>query len=207
MRGFIKNIILANLLLIPLMVNAGNISQTIHFTNAKGKAEVTPRLLYNAYLNANDHEQITGLPVKIFSPDQKMKSMAGVGDTMNAFCFSKERCGLRLKVLDLQKGVHEHDPHTIVLSWWNFGWLQAIDKQDLMDPKMGSQESIAILSFKNTKTGSQIELTQVNVPDYKVKIDSPDGSSEIGPLSQIVSTHWNTLYWDQYRRYLATISN
>ena len=57
-----------------------------------------------------------------------------------------------------------------------------------------------MLTFSDTLNGAQIELVQVNVPDYKVRIPSPDGSEEVGPLSHIVNTHWNTLYWDGFRR-------
>ena len=205
MKNIFKKIMLISLLLIPVIANAGNLSQTIHFVTEKGKAEVTPRLLYEAYLTASSHQQITGLPVKIQSSDHQMKPVASVGDLIDAFCFSEEMCGLKIKVLDLQKGATAHDPHTIVLSWWNFGWMEALDKNDLINSQTGSAASIVILTFKNTKSGAQIELTQVNVPDYKVKIQSPDGSAEVGPLSHIVNTHWHTLYWDQYRRYLATL--
>lgn len=41
---------------------------------------------------------------------------------------------------------------------------------------------------------------QANVPDYRVAIPAPDGSEETGPLSRIVNTHWNTLYWDSIRK-------
>lgn len=204
MKNVLRKIVLFGLLLVPFVANAGTISQTIHFANDPDSPQVTPRLLYEAYLNASSHQKITGLPVKIFSDDQKMKPVAAVGDRMDAFCFSEDNCGLQLKILELQEGKDAQAPHSIVLSWWNFGWLQAVDKSDLQGPK-GSAESIVILTFKSTLSGAQIELTQVNVPDYKVTIPNPDGSVETGPLSQIVNTHWNTLYWDAYRRYLKTI--
>ena len=39
---------------------------------------------------------------------------------------------------------------------------------------------------------------QSNVPSYRVHI--PD-TGEVGPLEQIVNTHWSVLYWDPMRRY------
>jgi hypothetical protein len=45
-----------------------------------------------------------------------------------------------------------------------------------------------------------IVLSWRNLPDYKVKI--PD-TGEVGPLSQIVNTHWNLLYWEPMRHYFA----
>lgn len=202
---FAGKLLILILILSPFTYLSAQISQTAHFPNKEGKADITPELLYNFYLNGETHAAITGFPVKIHSADNKMKEIAGVGDIMDAFCFTEDQCGLKIKVLELQPGATPNDVHTIVLSWWSFGWMQAVDKQDLSGP-MGGHESIIVLTYRKTKDGAQIELTQVNVPDYKVTINSPDGSSETGPLSRIVNSHWSTLYWDKYRKHLEDTS-
>ena len=180
------------------------ISQTVHFSNPEGKSELTPKLLMDQYLSAESHAKITGFQVKITDINGRQKKMAKEGDLIQAFCFEENQCALRSKVLSIQEGITAKDLHVIVLSWWNFGWLQAADKNDLNGP-MGNVESTLVLTFRDTKDGAQIELNQINVPNYKVQIPSPDGSIETGPLSEIVNTHWNTLYWDNFRNYLSTL--
>jgi hypothetical protein len=56
------------------------------------------------------------------------------------------------------------------------------------------------LRFAENVAGAEIQLVQVGVPDYKVHIP-PTG--ETGPLSQIVNTHWNLLYWEPMRGYFS----
>src|SRR5207237_10522972 len=83
----------------------------------------------------------------------------------------------------------------IVLSWRNKAWDCAIDPGDVSD-----LSSTVVLTFRDNFAGAEISLSQVNVPDYKVKI--PD-TGEIGPLGQIVNTHWSLLYWLPMQHYFA----
>ncbi len=67
------------------------------------------------------------------------------------------------------------------------------------DDFLRGADGVLIITFRDTLRGAQIELVQANVPDYPVVIPNPDGTEENGPLSTIVNTHWNTLYWDKLR--------
>lgn len=151
--------------------------------------------LFGLYMTADGQQEITGFPARYVNAAGEPVETAGVGDQLAAFCFTEDQCGLAARVLDVQEapGVH-----TVVMSWWNFGWVSAVDKADLAGQR-GAPDSTLILTFRDVPTGTQIELVQANVPDYKVLIPSPDGSEEVGPLSRIVNTHWNTLYWDKMR--------
>jgi hypothetical protein len=82
----------------------------------------------------------------------------------------------------------------IVLSWKNLAWRQAVVPADATDVP-----STVTLMFSKNGAGAQIEMVQANVPDYLVKL--PDGDQ--GPLSVLVNTHWNLVYWDAWRPYVA----
>ena len=175
--------------------SAATLSQTIHFSGADAAD------LFALYSSANGQEQITGLPARYSDASGAPAESAEVGGRLNAFCFEPEMCALDAAVLAVQESPGRH---TIVMSWWNFGWVQANDPADYSVENRGAPDSILTLTFSDTPSGAQIELVQANVPDYAVTIPNPDGSQEVGPLSRIVNTHWNTLYWDGFRRALAS---
>ena len=170
--------------------SAATLSQTVHFVG--GVADEMFRL----YSTSEGHTAITGFPASYQDDGGNPVDAAVPGGRLSAFCFQPDQCGLSARVLDLQSAP---GLHTIVMAWWNFGWVSAIDKTDMAHPQRGAADSILTLTFRDTLRGAQIELVQVNVPDYKVEIPNPDQTSEIGPLSTIVNTHWNTLYWDKMR--------
>ncbi|QMU56786.1 MAG: hypothetical protein GKR98_00340 [Boseongicola sp.] len=173
---------------------AANLSQTAHYPGAGADA------LFNLYASSAGHQQITGLPASYRNANGEDVDQAVVGGDLMAFCFQPGQCGLNARVLDISNAPGQH---TMTMSWWNFGWVSAVDPADLAIEGRGSPDSILVVTFSDTHTGAQIELVQVNVPDYKVNIPNPDGSVETGPLSQIVNTHWNTLYWDGFRRLVS----
>ena len=51
--------------------------------------------------------------------------------------------------------------------------------------------------------GTEVRLVQSNVPAYRVRIPE---TGEIGPLSEIVNTHWSLLYWEPMRTYFQQMS-
>jgi hypothetical protein len=148
-------------------------------------------------MTGDGQESITGLPATYTNAAGEPVDEASVGDQLVAFCFSPEMCGLSATVVSVQENP---GTYTVAMDWWNFGWVSAIDETDYSVPQRGAPDSNLVVTFRDTLAGAQIELVQVNVPDYKVRIPNPDGSEEIGPLSTIVNTHWNTLYWDGIRR-------
>ena len=174
--------------------SAGTLQQTVHFVGADAQA------LFDLYVTGEGHTAVTGLPARFVGTDGAEVARASAGDEMFAFCFEPEMCGLDAHVLDIQQAPGRY---TVVLAWWAFGWVMATDPAQLTVEGRGAPDSTLILTFADTPAGAQIELVQANVPDYEVRLQNPDGSEEVGPLSRIVNSHWNTLYWDAYRRDLA----
>ncbi|WP_421724307.1 hypothetical protein [Bauldia sp.] len=170
--------------------SAATLTQTAHFPGADAGD------LFAMYMSTDGHAAITGLPARFVNTGGDPVETAGIGDRLAAFCFTPDQCGLDARIIDVQKAP---GAHTVVMSWWNFGWVSAVNPDDVAASPRGALDSTLVLTFRDTPTGAQIELVQANVPDYKVRIPNPDGSEEIGPLSQIVNTHWNTLYWDRIR--------
>lgn len=172
-------------------VSAATLSQTIHFPGASAD------VLFDVYATSEGHQKVTGFPASYRDADGATLDRATTGSALNAFCFKPEQCALNARVLDISSIPGQH---TITLSWWNFGWASPAEAGDLSVEGRGAPDSIAVVTFRDTHIGAQIELVQVNVPDYKVNIPNPDGSVETGALSSIVNTHWNTLYWDGFRK-------
>ena len=174
--------------------SAATLNQTPHF------AGVSARALFEMFITGEGHQRITGLSARYVTAGGDETARGAAGDTLMAFCRQPDQCGLSAHILDVQ----EHDGHYgIVMLWWNFGWVSAIDAAVYTLADRGAPDSVLVLTFRDTSSGAQIELVQANVPDYAVVIPNPDGSQETGPLSAIVNTHWNTLYWDGVRRVLA----
>jgi hypothetical protein len=165
------------------------ISQTVQFMGGNA------RLLYDAYLSAAEHAAMTvdGTQAATFRRGSQDIAKGGVGDELRAFGMpgTDEKIVYSLHATVLQLVADR----LIVLSWRNKAWDCAIDPRDVSD-----LPSTVVLTFRDNFAGAEIGLNQVNVPDYKVKI--PD-TGEVGPLSQIVNTHWSLLYWEPMRHYFA----
>ncbi|WP_136658175.1 hypothetical protein [Nitratireductor sp. XY-223] len=187
-------IAISGLLLLGHGAGAATLSQTIHFPGASADA------LYELYATSDGHKAVTGLPASYRAPDGAESERAQAGGTLDAFCFQPDMCALKARVLDISNA---EGVHSITMAWWNFGWVSAVDPADMTVEGRGAPDSTLVLTFRDTLRGAQIELVQVNVPDFKVRIPNPDQTEEVGPLSSIVNTHWNTLYWDGFRRNLA----
>ncbi len=79
------------------------------------------------------------------------------------------------------------------MTWKNMVWDFALDPSEITD-----LDSTVVLTFRKNLAGAEIQLVQVNVPDYKVSVPQ---TGEIGSLSSIVNTHWNVLYWEPMKKY------
>lgn len=190
----LRAVITAVLATCTTAATAATLSQTPHFTGASAAG------LFELFVTGEGQQRITGLPAHFVDSEGAETDRAAAGDTLMAFCFQPDQCGLQARVLDVQD---QDGQQSIVMSWWNFGWASASDPASYSLANRGAPDSVLVLTFRDTAAGAQIELVQVNVPDYQVVIPNPDGTQEIGPLSAIVNTHWNTLYWDGVRRVLA----
>ena len=163
------------------------LAQTAHFPG------VSPETLYHAYLSSSEHSAMTagGRPASFFRPGDGEVTRGKEGDELRAFGFTgpdgQIQFALSAKILQL---VPER---LIVLTWKTFVWNFALDPDEVTD-----LDSTVVLTFQKTIAGAEIQLVQVNVPDYKVSV--PD-TGEVGPLSSIVNTHWNLLYWEPMRSY------
>ncbi|MCR9136355.1 MAG: hypothetical protein NXI27_10195 [Alphaproteobacteria bacterium] len=187
-------LVTASLFLLGHTANAATLSQTIHFPGASADG------LFELYATSTGHKAVTGLPASYKTPAGDPIDRAEIGGTLDAFCFDPNMCALNARVLDMS---HGKGVHSMTMAWWNFGWVSAIDPADLTVEGRGAPDSTLVLTFRDTLRGAQIEMVHVNVPDFKVRIPNPDKTEEIGPLSTIVNTHWNLLYWDGFRRALA----
>jgi Activator of Hsp90 ATPase homolog 1-like protein len=165
------------------------ISQTVQFMGCNA------RRLYDAYLSSADHAAMTvdGTQAATFRRGSQDVAQGGVGDELRAFGMpgtdGQIVYGLRATVLQLVAG------RLIVLSWRNKAWDCAIDPGDVSD-----LPSTVVLTFRDNIAGAEIVLGHVNIPDYKAKIPE---TGEVGPLSQLVNTHWSLLYWEPMRHYFA----
>jgi hypothetical protein len=163
------------------------IAQTAHFPG------VSPETLYNAYLSSQEHSAMTAgsRPASFFWPGEGEVAHGREGDELRAFGFTasdgQAQFSLTAKILQLVPG------KLIVLTWKNIVWNFALDPGEVTD-----LDSTVVLTFRKTIAGAEIQLVQVNVPDYKVSVPETGG---IGSLSSIVNTHWSLLYWEPMRRY------
>ncbi len=163
------------------------IAQTAHFPGA------SPETLYTAYLSSQEHSAMTAgsRPASFFRPGWGEVASGKEGDELRAFGFTgpdgQMQFSLTAKILRLVPG------RLIVLTWKNMVWNCGLDPSEITD-----LDSTVALTFRRTIAGAEIQLVQVNVPEYKVRVPE---TGEIGPLSSIVNTHWNLLYWEPMTRY------
>ncbi len=163
------------------------IVQTAQFTG------IDPDTLYDAYLSSATHSAMTAgaRPATFRRPGLGDVAHGSAGDELVAFGAKGEdgqtTFSLGARILRLVP------KRVIVMSWKNMAWDQALDPEDVTD-----LASTVELTFAPNFAGAEVRLVQSNVPSYPVRI--PD-TGEVGPLEQIVNTHWSVLYWDPMRRY------
>lgn len=163
------------------------IAQTAQFIG------VSPEALYYAYLSSSEHSAMTAdhRPAIFFRPGEGVVARGEEGDELRAFGYpgfdGQTRFSLTAKILQL---VPEK---LIVLAWKNLVWNYALDRSEVTN-----LDSTVILTFHKNLAGAEIQLVQVNVPDYTVRVPE---TGEIGSLRSIVNTHWSLLYWEPMKRY------
>jgi uncharacterized protein YndB with AHSA1/START domain len=162
------------------------IAQTIQFSGLR------PETLYEAYLSSEQHSAMTaGALHATFLRDGKQVQEGYEGDELRAFGSVGEdgeiNYSLEARVLRLVPG------RLILMSWKNKAWNLAVDPGDVDD-----LASTVELTFAANLAGTEVRLVQSNVPAYRVRIPE---TGEVGPLSDIVNTHWSLLYWEPMRAY------
>jgi hypothetical protein len=187
------------------------IAQTAVFTG------VSPEALYEAFLSAREHCAMTvdGVRPAVFLRDgAPVIGHPRVGDELRAVGLTDPQQRpvyvVEATILALVPG------KTIVLSWKNVAWRLALDPKKITDVP-----STAVLLFRKNVAGAEIQLVQVDVPDYEVRLPlvleeladivraeraaaqaAPGG--EFGPLSTLVNTHWSLVYWEPMKRYFQS---
>jgi hypothetical protein len=163
------------------------IVQTAHFPG------VSPEALYHAYLSSSEHSAMTAdsRPAAFYRPSEGEVAYGQEGDNMHAFGFTgpdgQTQFSLTATILQLVPN------KLIVLTWKNIVWDFALDKSEVTD-----LDSTVVLTFQKNLAGAEIQLVQVNVPEYNVHVPE---TGETGSLRSIVNTHWSLLYWEPMRRY------
>lgn len=170
----ITRYVLSVLIFTSQALYAGNIEQTAFFSDANASQ------LYHRYISSQMHADVIGSTAQYFDLKGKKVNEAVVGSNFSAFNGS-----VQATVLNLVPNKR------VVKSWRNRAWDMATDEE------IKNSDSILILTFRNVPGGAEIKLSQINIPDFYV-----DLNGEKGPLSSIVNTHWNILYWHPWRQFL-----
>ena len=167
------------------------ITQTAQFSGLR------PETLYMAYLSSEQHSAMTAgaLHATFLRAGQEVPD-GREGDELRAFGSvgpdGQIEYSLGARVLRLVPG------RLILMSWKNKAWNLALDPGDIDD-----LASTVELTFAANVAGTEVRLVQSNVPTYRVRIAE---TGEIGPLSEIVNTHWSLLYWEPIRAYFRKTS-
>ena len=178
---------------------------------------LTPDTLYQAFLSPKKHGSMTldgERPAILERAGAPLTEHAAPGDCLRALGLTGPDSDLvfvvEARILDLVAGKR------IVLAWKNLGWRLALDPGKATDVA-----STVVLDFKANAVGAEIELVQVGVPDYEVRLpltleelaDMPRAEraaahsapgGEVGPLSALVNTHWSLVYWEPMKRYFQS---
>jgi uncharacterized protein YndB with AHSA1/START domain len=162
------------------------IAQTVQFSGLR------PETLYEAYLSSEQHALMTAGALRAtFLRDGQEVPEGREGDELRAFGSigpdGQMEYSLGARVLRLVPS------RLILMSWKNKAWNLALDPGDIDD-----LASTVELTFAANMAGTEVRLVQSNVPAYRVRIPE---TGEVGPLSEIVNTHWSLLYWEPMRAY------
>ena len=151
--------------------------------------------LFDAYLSSAEHAAMTADGTQAATFHRPAKGDVGrgrEGDKLWAFGMAGPdglmHYSLAAKILEVIPN------RLIVMSWKNKVWDLAVHPEEVTD-----LASTVVLTFCDNSAGAEIRLSQTNVPNYAVRL--PD-TGEVGPLSEIVNTHWSLLYWEPMRRYM-----
>jgi hypothetical protein len=164
------------------------ISQITQFMGA------TAHALYTAYMSSAEHSAMTldGTYAATFRrPGEGDVASGRPGDQLLAIGARRPdgepQYAVDARILELVPD------RLIVHSWKNKDWPLAVDQTEATD-----LPSTLVLTFRDNFMGAELQLDQINIPNYNVSIAE---TGEVGPLSEIVNRHWNIVYWDPMRRY------
>jgi hypothetical protein len=167
---------------------AGNITQTIEFPG------VAPEKIYAAYLSAPDHAAMTGFPATFYRPSSHTEVSTGrEGDELRAFGVKGDDAKLKYLIggmlLRLVPGKE------IVQTWHSVFW------QGHAAAAPDEPDCILILTFKPAYGGTELQLVQVNIPDYPDFDAKAAGAGDATSESAAVNTNWYFRYWAPMHKY------
>jgi hypothetical protein len=169
-----------------------NLLQTIQFPG------VSAERLYNAYLDSVEHGKMTTSgegddKTTWYRPGKGNVATAQLGDELRCWGF-KDAAGNQ--VYNLKATILELVPaRLIVQTWKNLPFTLATNPDLVTD-----LPSTLVLRFRNTAFGSEIQMSNINVPDYEVFIE-PTGEKDA--LGNIINTHWGLQYWLPMQKYFG----
>jgi hypothetical protein len=177
----------------------------------------TPQHLYEAFVTRSVHAAMTAdgaRPAEFLrGRDTSPVQRAEEGDRIRAVGISRPDGGFNYAVDALV--LRAVPSEQLVLAWKSIAWRLAVDPREATDTP-----SIAVLGFHQNIAGAEIRLVQAEVPEYRVRLPllldelgdlgraeraaaqlAPGG--EVGPLRELVNTHWSLIYWEPMKRHLA----
>ena len=178
---------------------------------------VRPVDLYDAFVTPAVHSAMTAdgarPAVVLRGADGVPVQRAEAGDRLRAVGIQREDGGFEYAVdATVLRAVPGQQ---LVLAWKNIAWRLAVDPREASDAP-----SIVVLGFHPNVAGAEIRLLQAEVPEYRVRLPlvidelaeieraeraaqqlAPGG--EVGPLRELVNTHWSLVYWEPMKHYFA----
>ncbi|HSC48541.1 MAG TPA: SRPBCC domain-containing protein [Gammaproteobacteria bacterium] len=170
---------------------AGTIQQTIQFPG------VAPEAIYQAYMSSQGHAAMTGFPATFYRPSTHAEVAVGQeGDELRAFRLTgpdgKPTYFITGTILKLVPGKE------IVTSWRATAWDQG--------PKPGDGTDLAcilVLTLRPMQGGTELQLVQVNIPDFPDVAASDAASAGVVSETAAVNSHWYFRYWAPMQKYFA----
>jgi len=166
---------------------AGTLDQTIQFPG------VEPQAVYDAYLTAKSHAAMTGFPAAFYRPSTKTEvAMAGEGDEFRGFGVPGKDG--KLQYLIGGRILHLVPGREIVMTWRAAMW------DEHAQPGETTPDCILILTLKKSYGGTELQLVQVNVPEYP-GLDASAASGQYVSEASAVNTNWYFRYWAPMQKY------
>lgn len=170
-------------------VFAGNVIQTAEFPG------LTPATLYNAYLSSTEHSAMTGYPATYYRPAAKTDVAVGQeGDELRAF--GVPGTDGKLQYLIGGRILRLIPDREIVMTWKANAWSTGVKPAEI--PNL---ESVLVLTFRKTFAGAEIQLVQVNVPDFGT---TDPATSVVTTETTTVNTNWYYRYWQPMTKYFQS---
>jgi uncharacterized protein YndB with AHSA1/START domain len=170
---------------------AGTIQQTIQFPG------VAPESLYQAYMSSKEHAAMTGFPATFYRPSIHAEVAVGQeGDELRAFRMNgpdgKPIYFISGTILRLVPGKE------IVTTWRATAWDEDTKPGDGTD-----LSCILVLTLRPMQGGTELQLVQVNIPDFPDVGEKDAASAGVVSETAAVNTHWYFRYWAPMQKYFA----